>query len=67
MSPADIHGNPLNRETRQEPNGSWGTNVWRPGLNGLVIEPPRRYFYRTRREARSANFNDPIGRNGRVA
>ena len=39
------------RRVRREPDGTWGANVWVPGMR-------RRNHYRTRREAEQASISD---------
>lgn len=52
------NGNPIAKNVRQEPDGSWGCNVW------FGQYPPtnlRRNFYETRKQARRADISDDIG------
>jgi len=65
MSPRDQNGRRLHADVRREEDGSWGATVWFGGLNGLGTHV-RRYYYRTRAEARRADISDSPGRRGCV-
>ena len=51
----DQNGDPIKRNVKRSSNGLWGCNVW----SGRY--PPtnlRRYFYKTREQARAADISD---------
>ena len=56
----DQNGRPLVRNVKQEPDKSWGCNVW------FGHNPPTnlcRKFYLTREQARDADISDTTGNN----
>ena len=58
--------NPKSTAVRREDDGTWGANV-RPGDETTEgVTDVRRYYYRTRDEARRASAADEIGERGRV-
>jgi hypothetical protein len=67
----DQNGRPIRKNIAREsaPRGdapiAWGVTVWFGGWNGLGTDV-RRYFYRTRDEARKADISDRLGQRGRV-
>ncbi len=65
MQVRDQNGNRLSANVRRESDGSWGRTVWFGGANGFATTV-RRYFYRSRAEARKGCISDEIGRDGRV-
>lgn len=78
----DSDGNRLTKDIRPEADirGDidrgiiWGVTVWHGGLNGFVTGTltngsphVRRFYYRTRAQARGADITDQVGQRGRVA
>ena len=60
----DQNRNPLHRCIHREA-GAWGVTVWFGGGNGLATNV-RRYFYKTRKQARDGDISDTVGKRGRV-
>jgi len=58
------HGRNPKARVRREEDGTWGANVWW-GSNPATTH--RRYFYRTRQQARNADISHSGGKvSGRV-
>lgn len=65
----DQNGNALSADVRWKLIGDlacWGVTVWFGGAMGPATEV-RRYYYRTREQARRGSIGDSIGQRGRVA
>lgn len=58
--PYDHNGHPVYRNTRQNPDGTWSTNVWFGGAFGPVTTV-RRNTYQTRAQARAGDISDDFG------
>jgi len=56
----DQNGNRLSKDVRREPDGTWGVTVW----FGTPATNVRRYYYRTREQARQGDISDGPGQNG---
>ena len=59
----DQNGNPITRNVRKEPDGTWGCNVWWGSYPPTNL---RRNFYGTREQARQADISDDIGKTGLI-
>ena len=60
----------MNKGVKQEADGSWGVTVWfgppwRDTSGNWTAQTVRRYYYRTRAQARLADISDNIGTCGR--
>ena len=59
----DANGRRICKDVRRESDGTWGATVW---FGSGCVTDVRRYYYRTRRQARNADISDDHSVRGRV-
>ena len=59
----DTNGARIPMKVRMQSDGTWGRTVWSGRDHVTTV---RRYYYRTREEARDGDISDDIGQHGRV-